>query len=123
MLGGDYGSELRDVDDKGLAIGFIDNDGVLFSFDSGEVSMIEAPAGFRYVQGESLSNDGTVIAPAYFLTYVISLDGSGVDQMGSCVQSMPEAVYSIDGRKLGRIAKGLNIVRNSDGSVSKILSR
>ena len=372
ILGGEAGSELRDVDDNGMAIGFIDNDGVLFSFDSGEVSMIEAPAGIRYVQGESLSNDGTVMvgsftgqsfnteaaysvagqpwrtlpvpsddelgnlkenlnrmtaakfvsadgkvivgyigsfrfptvwtvnadgeyvsdffparfvksieedrndpvkelygisalytcmsnngkylatigliannentdtrivpivynieektlkvyreiqeidetalglfpsaiaddgtfigtvstpadpegnfgafimragqeqaewfvdafpafaekfgeadmlgqniptdisadgkrilgyafysddydlmsaAPAYFLTYVISLDGSGVDQMGSCVQSMPEAVYSIDGRKLGRMAKGLNIVRNSDGTVSKILKK
>ena len=372
MLGGDYGSELRDVDDKGLAIGFIDNDGVLFSFDSGEASIIKAPTGIKYVQGESLSNDGTVMvgsftgqsfnteaaysvsgqpwhtlplptdeelgelktnlnrmsaakfvsadgkviagylgsfrfptvwtmdangeyvsdffparfvkaveadrndpvkelygisalytcmsnngkyiatiglvanddntdtrivpivyntqektlkvyrdiqeidemelglypsaiaddgtfigtvstpadpegnfgafimragqeqaewfvdvfpafaetfgeadllgqniptglsadgkhilgyayysddydvtsaAPAYFLTYVISLDASGIDQMGSGVRSMPEAVYSIDGRKLGRMAKGLNIVRNSDGSVSKILKK
>ena len=67
--------------------------------------------------------DVTSAAPAYFLTYVISLDASGIDQMGSGVRSMPEAVYSIDGRKLGRMAKGLNIVRNSDGSVSKILKK
>ncbi|MDE5871566.1 MAG: hypothetical protein K2H22_06480 [Muribaculaceae bacterium] len=62
-------------------------------------------------------------APAYFLTYVISLDTSGVDQMDSAVHSVPETIFSVDGRKLGRMAKGLNIVRNSDGTVSKVLKK
>ncbi|MDE6291992.1 MAG: hypothetical protein K2M16_10715, partial [Muribaculaceae bacterium] len=67
--------------------------------------------------------DMSSAAPGYFLTYFITLVGSCVDQVGSAVQYVPEAVYSIDGRKLGRMAKGLNIVRNADGSVSKILKK
>ena len=65
MVDGEAGSELRGVDNNGLAIGFIDDDGVLFSFDSGEVSKIKAPAGIRYVQGEALSNDGTVMVGSF----------------------------------------------------------
>ena len=65
--------------------------------------------------------DESSSAPAFWLTYVISLAGSGVEQMDGAAMRMPEAVYSIDGRKLGRMAKGLNIVRNADGTISKIL--
>lgn len=61
--------------------------------------------------------------PAYYLTYVIYADGAGVEEIESAAQSGSDAIYSIDGRKLGRMAKGLNIVRNSDGSVSKILKK
>lgn len=63
-------------------------------------------------------------APAYWLTYVISVDGSGtgVEHMASAL-TMPEAVYSIEGHRLDGMTKGLNIVRNSDGSVTKILRK
>ncbi|MDE5870431.1 MAG: hypothetical protein K2H22_00580 [Muribaculaceae bacterium] len=60
-------------------------------------------------------------APAYFLTYVISLDETGVESVESAVQYIPESVYSIDGRKLGRMTKGLNIIRNADGTTRKIM--
>ncbi len=62
-------------------------------------------------------------APAYYLTYVINVEGAGVEEIGTAVQPGAEEVYSIDGRKLRRMAKGLNIVRNADGSVSKILKK
>lgn len=62
-------------------------------------------------------------APAYYLTYVISLDGSGVELVSPAAEAIPESIYSIDGRKLGRMAKGLNIVRDADGSVRKILTK
>lgn len=62
---GEAESELRSVDNNGLAIGYIDDDGVLFSFDTEDASFIEAPAGIRYVQGESLSNDGSVMVGSF----------------------------------------------------------
>ena len=65
--------------------------------------------------------DASSDAPAYYLTYVISLAGSGVDQVDGTAMHMQEGIYSIDGRKIGRMAKGLNIVRNADGTVSKII--
>lgn len=61
---------------------------------------------------------------AYYTTFIIDVDLSGVDEIQSSpVQGNVDAIYSIDGRKLGSMAKGLNIVRNSDGSVSKILKK
>ncbi|MDE5795093.1 MAG: hypothetical protein K2I08_10290 [Muribaculaceae bacterium] len=64
-------------------------------------------------------------SPAYFLTYVLSIGSTenGVHRADSYEQSVAEAIYSIDGRKLSQIAKGLNIIRNADGSVSKILRK
>lgn len=62
-------------------------------------------------------------SPAYWLTYVIHTGISAVDGISSDVQSAPAAVYSIDGRSLREAAKGLNIVRNADGSVSKVLKK
>ncbi|MDE6548773.1 MAG: hypothetical protein K2L22_07235 [Muribaculaceae bacterium] len=60
--------------------------------------------------------------PAYYVTYVIDTDANGVEEIKSAYdQQMHDAVYSIDGRKLQGITKGINIVRNSDGSVKKIL--
>ncbi|MDE6522525.1 MAG: hypothetical protein K2L17_06890 [Muribaculaceae bacterium] len=63
--------------------------------------------------------------PAYFLTYVLSIGSTenGVHRADSYEQSVADAIYSIDGRKLGQMAKGLNIIRNADGSVSKILRK
>lgn len=62
-------------------------------------------------------------SPAYFLTYVIHTVATGVDGIASDMQAAQPAVYSIDGRALRGMTKGLNIVRNADGSVSKILKK
>lgn len=58
---GENCSELRGVDDNGLAIGYVDDDGALFSFDTGEESFIKAPEGYRYVLGEAVTNDGNLM--------------------------------------------------------------
>lgn len=61
--------------------------------------------------------------PAYYETYIIDRgEDAAVDQMASD-HADAEAVFSIDGHRLREMTKGLNIVRNSDGSVSKILKK
>lgn len=62
--------------------------------------------------------------PAYYATFILDVDGSGVDEIQSSpVQGNVDAIYSIDGRSLKELSKGINIIRNSDGSVSKILKK
>ncbi|MDE5795227.1 MAG: hypothetical protein K2I08_10960 [Muribaculaceae bacterium] len=62
--------------------------------------------------------------PAYYTTFVIEVDGTGVEEINSYKElSLPDAIYSIDGRNLREMTKGINIIRNSDGSVSKILKK
>ena len=65
--------------------------------------------------------DITSEEPAYYVTYLISLDGSGVETSRLTPAEAPGAIYSIDGRSLSGLQKGLNIVRNADGSITKIL--
>lgn len=61
-------------------------------------------------------------ADAYFETYVIDRgEDNAVEE--ATVQSVPKTIYSIEGRTLRELSKGINIVRNSDGSVSKILKK
>ena len=60
--------------------------------------------------------------PAYHETYIIDRgEDAAVGQVS--VATIEDAIYSIDGRRLNRLAKGINIVRNSDGSVKKILKK
>lgn len=61
-------------------------------------------------------------ADAYYETYIIDR-GEDAAVGDIAVQSAPEHIYSVDGRALREISKGINIVRNSDGSVSKILKK
>ncbi|MDE7350136.1 MAG: hypothetical protein K2N25_03645 [Muribaculaceae bacterium] len=80
----------------------------------------------NYILGYTYYSDDYDVmsdAPAYFVTYVLNLSSSGVDQVESADMGAPAAVYSVDGRSIGRMQKGLNIVRNADGSVSKILKK
>lgn len=77
--------------------------------------------GYTYYSDNLDVNDDS---PAYFLTYVINTGSStGVSEISSSSKALQAAVFSIDGRSLREISKGLNIVRNSDGSVSKILKK
>lgn len=64
---GNNSSELRGVDDFGEAIGFIDDNGAFYSFDTGETSFITPPTGIRYVQGEGISNDGSVKVGSFIM--------------------------------------------------------
>ena len=61
-------------------------------------------------------------ADAYYETYIIDRgDGSAVGEMP--VLNGAKTIYSIDGRSLREMSKGINIVRNSDGSVTKVLKK
>lgn len=81
----------------------------------------------KYILGYTYYSDDLEItseAPAYWLTYVITTDASGVEGIPSSeTRTVPEAIYSVDGRSLSRMNRGLNIVRQSDGSVTKIIKK
>ncbi|MDE6561700.1 MAG: hypothetical protein K2K75_09985 [Muribaculaceae bacterium] len=81
----------------------------------------------RYITGYVYYTDNyfDLETPAYYESYVIDRgeDAPGaVDDLESCKQHA-EAVYSIDGRCLREMTKGINIIRNSDGSLSKVLKK
>lgn len=77
IVDGSEGGELRHVTNEGIAIGFTDQ-GVLYSFDTGKETFIEAPEGYREILGEALTNDGKML-------------------VGSLVGAYTEAAYSKDG--------------------------
>ncbi|MDE5996624.1 MAG: hypothetical protein K2G77_00265, partial [Muribaculaceae bacterium] len=81
----------------------------------------------KYILGYTFYSDdfdAASDAPAYYLTYVIDTGSeSEVDEISAGKVDFKEAVFSIDGRRMRYITKGLNIVRNADGSVSKILKK
>lgn len=62
-------------------------------------------------------------APAYFTTYIIDTTGepTGVDTIEKTENLTVDHIYSIDGKRIERMVKGINIVRMSDGSVRKVL--
>ncbi len=80
----------------------------------------------RYITGyifySENFNDPNI--PAYYESYVldrgegtVAVDGVAVDKVSS------EAIYSIDGRRQSVMTQGINIVRNSDGTVKKVLKK
>lgn len=79
----------------------------------------------RYIVGygyycEDFEDD---MAPAYFVTFVIDTEDEGTGIRAAetdAVQVVPEAVYTIDGKRLDGMVKGVNIIRMSDGSVRKV---
>ena len=65
-------------------------------------------------------------AMAYFVTYIIDTEGetSGVKVVAADESdAQPESFYSLDGKRLGEMTKGLNIVRMSDGTVRKVINK
>lgn len=62
-------------------------------------------------------------APAYYRTYIIDTQAeNGIDEISvSDINAIPEAIYSIDGKQVPTIRKGLNIIRMRDGSVKKVI--
>lgn len=101
---------------------FGDSDDLGFNVPSG------ISADGRYITGFTLYSEDYYddTTPCYYQSYVIDTlgDPSAVEQVSSGL-SVPqsEAVYSIDGRRLGNLSDGFNIVRSSDGTVRKILKK
>ncbi|MDE6696493.1 MAG: hypothetical protein K2K25_06405 [Muribaculaceae bacterium] len=73
--------------------------------------------GYTFYADDFYSAEGD----AYYETYMI--DRSEELAVGEIPSSSvaPESIYSIDGRRLQSLSKGINIVRNADGTTSKIL--
>lgn len=55
----DEGGELRHIDNEGDAIGF-EETAVIYSYNTGKVTKLKTPQGYRSVLGESLTNDGSI---------------------------------------------------------------
>ncbi len=72
------GAELRNIDSNGLAIGF-NGPGVTYSIDGVE-TVLATPEGYKYVLGEDISNDGSVmvgslVGTGYVTSAAFSKDG------------------------------------------------
>ena len=93
----------------------------------GESVPADISADGRYITGFVLySEDYSDDSPIYYQTFVIDTlgDDTAVETVSSGLPvPQAEAVYSIDGRRLGSLSNGLNIVRSSDGSVRKVLKK
>lgn len=79
----------------------------------------------RYIVGYVFYSDdyNNLNTPAYYETYIIDRgETSAVDQVATAEEAA-EAIFSIDGRCLREMTKGINIIRNADGSVKKILKK
>lgn len=62
-------------------------------------------------------------ADAYYVTYIIDANGDASvnDVTPDGATAVPEAFFSIDGRILNGMNKGLNIIRMSDGTARKVI--
>ena len=81
----------------------------------------------RYITGYEYYADDYYdeTTPGYYQSYVIDTLGDSSVERVSSESSAPqsESIYSIEGRRLGKLSDGLNIIRYSDGSVRKILKK
>lgn len=79
----------------------------------------------RYILGYTFycEDYNDLDADAYYVTYIIDRgEDSAVNEISSEeVDAVPEAIYSIDGKRLNTLTKGINIVRMSDGSARKVI--
>ncbi len=55
------------------------------------------------------------------LSYMGTVEPTGIASVESKTQNAPAVIYTIDGRQASRLQRGLNIVRNADGKVQKIM--
>lgn len=98
-------------------LGDADNHG--FSVPTGISADSKTIVGYTYYSDDFLNMD----TPAWTISYVISNDnGNAVEEIRPIATGSTE-IYSIDGRSMRQMTKGLNIVRNSDGTVTKILKK
>lgn len=82
----------------------------------------------RYILGytfycEDYNDPG---ADAYWVTYTIDTQSktTGIEA-STAIENLakPEAYYSVDGKRLSEMSKGINIVRMSDGTVRKVIKK
>ncbi|MDE7413561.1 MAG: hypothetical protein K2N05_07235 [Muribaculaceae bacterium] len=73
--------------------------------------------GYTYYSSDDYTNEG------YWVTYTIDRgEGTGVEEIAADSSSAEiEAIYSLDGRRQNGFAKGVNIVKMTDGSTKKVM--
>ena len=52
--------------------------------------------------------------------FIAAYDPAGIEQV-RISKLQPEGIFSLDGRRLAKTQKGLNIIRYKDGTVKKVL--
>ena len=56
-----------------------------------------------------------------FFWYIVEFDAAGIDKVAISTNAKEVSRYSVNGQRLSAPAKGLNIVKYSDGSVKKVV--
>ena len=56
-----------------------------------------------------------------FFWYIVEFDATGIDKVATSTNAKEVSRYSANGQRLSAPAKGLNIVKYSDGSVKKVV--
>ena len=57
----------------------------------------------------------------YYFGNIVEFDATGIDKVTTSTDAKEVSRYSVNGQRLSAPAKGLNIVKYSDGSVKKIV--
>ena len=52
---------------------------------------------------------------------IVEFDATGIDKVATSTNAKEVSRYSVNGKRLSAPAKGLNIVKYSDGSVKKVV--
>lgn len=71
-----------------------------------------------YVEGK---NNDFVVFSNWTLSYLGTEAPVGIAVVDAKTEKAPAVIYTIDGRQASRLQRGLNIVRNADGNVQKVL--
>lgn len=80
----------------------------------------------RYISGYGYySSDYNDDSPAGYVTYFIDTQAeAGVQEIPSVdPNATVDAIYTLDGRRINEMTKGINIIRMSDGTVRKVLKK
>ena len=80
----------------------------------------------RYISGYAYyATDWFDDSPAYYVTYIIDTKGgAGVDEISAgAVDATPVAIYTLDGKRVNEMTKGINIIRMSDGTTRKVIRK
>lgn len=78
--------------------------------------------GALFLQIETYDRDEEYNYTSSYFIYKINQQGLSVKPMAE-IPAIPTGHYSMDGRRLSKPQRGINITRNSDGTVCKVLQR
>jgi len=95
--------------------------GETFSGNEGAVLYIDVKTGDEYMNGSvELTNILFSDTNANTRTFKIGSEATGIDTL-STFESLKQQVYSLGGKMMNGLKKGVNIIRNADGSTKKVV--